>query len=189
MVYMSYGEYGSTNEEKNGMIHTFYDGENLAEILQDESARAVISYVNHPVDQIPVSEVSWKTGVDTMLLVDYESQEAYQSVCQPYYNLAGWPIENGIEDQLYQVNGYRVVNAGEDSYMKCEKKIQDDIILITEKPEERVDLEKSVLDSPDNWNGNGFIDAKQVADAYDVETGFCKSICVFSSEKIKHKKM
>lgn len=75
-VYVSYGEYGSTNEEKNGMIHTFYDGENLAEILQDESSRAVISYVNHPVDQIPVSEVSWKTGVDTMLLVDYESQEA-----------------------------------------------------------------------------------------------------------------
>lgn len=186
-VYVSYGEYGSTNEEKNGMIHTFYDGENLAEILQNESSRAVISYVNHPVDQIHVSEVSWKTGVDTMLLVDYESQEAYQSVCQPYYNLTGWPIENGIEDQLYLVNGYRVVNAGEDSYMKCEKKIQDDIILITEKPEERVDLEKSVLDSPDNWNGNGFIDAKQVADAYDVETGSAKVYVYFPVRKLNTK--
>lgn len=143
--------------------------------------------MNHPVDQIPVSEVSWKTGVDTMLLVDYESQEAYQSVCQPYYNLTGWPIENGIEDQLYLVNGYRVVNAGEDSYMKCEKKIQDDIILITEKPEERVDLEKSVLDSPDNWNGNGFIDAKQVADAYDVETGSAKVYVYFPVRKLNTK--
>lgn len=186
-VYVSYGEYGSTNEEKNGMIHTFYDGENLAEILQDESPRTVVSYVNHPVDQIPVSEVSWKTGVNTMLLVDYESQEAYQSIRQPYYNLTGWPIENGIEDQLYQVNGYRVVNAGEDNYMKCEKKIQDDIILITEKPEERVDLEKSVLDSPDNWNGNGFIDAKQVADAYDVETGSAKVYVYFPVEKLNTK--
>ena len=143
--------------------------------------------MNHPVDQIHVSEVSWKTGVDTMLLVDYESQEAYQSVCQPYYNLTGWPIENGIEDQLYLVNGYRVVNAGEDSYMKCEKKIQDDIILITEKPEERVDLEKSVLDSPDNWNGNGFIDAKQVADAYDVETGSAKVYVYFPVRKLNTK--
>ena len=143
--------------------------------------------MNHPVDPIPVSEVSWKTGVDTMLLVDYESQEAYQSVCQPYYNLTGWPIENGIEDQLYLVNGYRVVNAGEDSYMKCEKKIQDDIILITEKPEERVDLEKSVLDSPDNWNGNGFIDAKQVADAYDVETGSAKVYVYFPVRKLNTK--
>lgn len=131
--------------------------------------------------------MSWKTGVDTMLLVDYESQEAYQSVCQPYYNLTGWPIENGIEDQLYLVNGYRVVNAGEDSYMKCEKKIQDDIILITEKPEERVDLEKSVLDSPDNWNGNGFIDAKQVADAYDVETGSAKVYVYFPVRKLNTK--
>ena len=146
-----------------------------------------ISRLLFPVDQIPVSEVSWKTGVDTMLLVDYESQEAYQSVCQPYYNLTGWPIENGIEDQLYLVNGYRVVNAGEDSYMKCEKKIQDDIILITEKPEERVDLEKSVLDSPDNWNGNGFIDAKQVADAYDVETGSAKVYVYFPVRKLNTK--
>lgn len=131
--------------------------------------------------------MSWKTGVDTMLLVDYESQEAYQSIRQPYYNLAGWPIENGIEDQLYQVNGYRVVNASEDNYMKCEKKIQDDIILITEKPEERVDFEKSVLDSPDNWNGNGFIDAKQVADAYAVETGSAKVYVYFPVEKLNTK--
>ena len=86
------------------------------------------------------------------------------------------------------MNGYRIVNAGEDSYMKCEKKIQDDIILITEKPEERVDLEKSVLDSPDNWNGNGFIDAKQVADAYDVETDAAKVYVYFPVEKIKHKR-
>lgn len=30
--------------------------------------------------------------------------------------------------------------------MNCEKKIQDDIILITEKPEEQVKLEKTILD-------------------------------------------
>ncbi len=48
--------------------------------------------------------------------------EAYQTVRCPYYNLAGWPIENGIENQLYLMNGYRVVGAGEDTYVKCEKK-------------------------------------------------------------------
>ena len=36
------------------MIHTFYDGENLAEVLQKESARAVVSYANQDVEQIPV---------------------------------------------------------------------------------------------------------------------------------------
>ena len=118
------------------------------------------------MDQIPVSEISRATGVDTILFADYESREAYQTVQQPYYNLAGWPIENGIEDQLYHINGYRIVSTGEDTYIKCEKKIQDDIILITEQPQEQVTLEKTVLDSQENWNGNGFIDAKQVTDAY-----------------------
>ena len=116
-------------------------GENLAEVLQKESARAVVSYANQDVEQIPASQISQKTGVDTILLTDYESREAYQTVRCPYYNLAGWPIENGIENQLYLMNGYRVVSTGEDTYVKCEKKIQDDIILITENPKEQITRE------------------------------------------------
>lgn len=183
-AYVCYGEYGTVKDEKNGMIHTFYDGENLAEVLQKESARAVVSYANQDVEQIPVSQISQKTGVDTILLTDYESREAYQTVRCPYYNLAGWPIENGIEDQLYQINGYRIVSAGEDTYIKCEKKIQDDIILITEQPQEQVALEKTVLDSQENWNGNGFIDAKQVTDAYTLETDAEKVYVYFPVEKL-----
>ena len=75
------------------------------------NARAVVSYANQDVEQIPVSQISQKTGVDTILLTDYESREAYQTVRCPYYNLAGWPIENGLENQLYLMNGYRVVGA------------------------------------------------------------------------------
>lgn len=183
-AYVCYGEYGTVKDEKNGMIHTFYDGENLAEVLQKESARAVVSYANQDVEQIPVSQISQKTGVDTILLTDYESREAYQTVRCPYYNLAGWPIENGIENQLYLMNGYRVVGAGEDTYVKCEKKIQDDIILITEQPQEQVALEKTVLDSQENWNGNGFIDAKQVTDAYTLETDAEKVYVYFPVEKL-----
>lgn len=186
-VFICYGEFQTVKDEKNGMIRDFYDGGNLAEILQNGSARAVVSYINRPVEQIPVSEITRKTGVGTILFADYESQEAYQSVRHPYYNLAGWPIENGIEDQLYQMNGYLVVSAGEDHVMKCEKKIQDDIILITENPEEQVKLEKTVLDPPENWNGNGFIDAKRVADAYAVETDAKIIYVYFPVEKLQTK--
>ena len=183
-AYVCYGEYGTVKDEKNGMIHTFYDGENLAEVLQKESARAVVSYANQDVEQIPVSQISQKTGVDTILLTDYESREAYQTVRCPYYNLAGWPIENGIENQLYLMNGYRVVGAGEDTYVKCEKKIQDDIILITENPKDQIILDKTSLDSQENWNGNGFIDAKQVASAYAFDTNSEKVYVYFPVEKL-----
>ena len=186
-AYVCYGEYGTVKNEKNGMIHTFYDGENLAEVLQEESARAVVSYANQDVEQIPASQISQKTGVDTILLADYESREAYQTVRCPYYNLAGWPIENGIENQLYLMNGYRVAGAGEDTYVKCEKKIQDDIILITENPKEQIILEKTSLDSQENWNGNGFIDAKQVASAYTFDTNSEKVYVYFPVEKLDTK--
>ena len=188
-AYVCYGEYGTVKDEKNGMIHTFYDGENLAEVLQKESARAVVSYANQDVEQIPASQISQKTGVDTILLTDYESREAYQTVRCPYYNLAGWPIENGIENQLYLMNGYRVVGAGEDTYVKCEKKIQDDIILITENPKEQITLEKSSLDPQENWNGNGFIDAKQVASAYAFDTNSEKVYVYFPVEKLDTKEV
>ena len=62
------------------MIHAFFDGENLAEILQDGSARAMISYINQDASQLPASEISQKTGVDTLLFADYESREACQSI-------------------------------------------------------------------------------------------------------------
>lgn len=188
-AYVCYGEYGTVKDEKNGMIPTFYDGENLAEVLQKESARAVVSYANQDVEQIPVSQISQKTGVDTILLTDYESREAYQTVRCPYYNLAGWPIENGIENQLYLMNGYRVVGAGEDTYVKCEKKIQDDIILITENPKDQIILEKTSLDSQENWNGNGFIDAKQVANAYTFDTNSEKVYVYFPVEKLDTKEV
>lgn len=188
-AYVCYGEYGTVKDEKNGMIHTFYDGENLAEVLQKESARAVVSYADQDVEQIHVSQISQKTGVDTILLTDYESREAYQTVRCPYYNLAGWPIENGIENQLYLINGYRVVGAGEDTYVKCEKKIQDDIILITENPKDQIILEKTSLDSQENWNGNGFIDAKQVASAYTFDTNSEKVYAYFPVEKLDTKEV
>lgn len=188
-AYVCYGEYGTVKDEKNGMLHTFYDGKNLAEVLQKESARAVVSYANQDVEQIPVSQISQKTGVDTILLTDYESREAYQTVRCPYYNLAGWPIENGIENQLYLMNGYRVVGAGEDTYVKCEKKIQDDIILITENPKDQIILEKTSLDSQENWNGNGFIDAKQVASAYAFDTNSEKVYVYFPVEKLDTKEV
>ena len=188
-AYVCYGEYGTVKDEKNGMIHTFYDGENLAEVLQKESARAVVSYANQDVEQIPVSQISQKTGVDTILLTDYESREAYQTVRCPYYNLAGWPIENGIENQLYLMNGYRVVGAGEDTYVKCEKKIQDDIILITENPKDQIILEKTSLASQENWNGNGFIDAKQVASPDAFDTNSEKVYVYFPLEKLDTKEV
>ncbi len=55
------------------MIHTFYDGGKSGRSLAEGICkRAVVSYANQDVEQIPVSQISQKTGVDTILLTDYE---------------------------------------------------------------------------------------------------------------------
>ena len=45
-------------------------------------------------------------------------------------------------------------------------------------------LEKTELNSQENWNGNGFIDAEQVADAYTLETDVEKVYVYFPVEKL-----
>lgn len=126
--------------------------------------------------------------MDTLLFADYESREACQSIRQPYYNLSGWPIENGIEAQLYQMNGYRVVSAGEDTFIKCEKKIQDGVILITEQPEEQISLKKTVLDPQENWNGNGFLGRAAGIGRLCPGDKRRQSLRVFPGRKIEHKR-
>ncbi|MEI3189022.1 MAG: hypothetical protein V8S38_04910 [Lachnospiraceae bacterium] len=44
-------------------------------------------------------------------------------------------------------------------------------------------LEKTGLNSQENWNGNGFIDAEQVADAYTLETDVEKVYVYFPGQK------
>lgn len=73
------------------------------------------------------------------------------------------------------MNGYHVVSAGEDTFIKCEKKIQAGIILITEQPDEQASLEKTVLD------------AQQVTDAYALETNAGKVYVYFPVAKLNTK--
>ena len=82
-----------------------------------------------------------------------------------------------------------MVSAGEDTFIKCEKKIQDGVILITEQPEEQVSLKKTGLDPQENWNGNGFLDAQQVSDAYALETNAGKVYVYFPVEKLNTKEV
>lgn len=54
----------------------------------------------------------------------------------------GFPIENGIGKNMLYINGYLNVTGIDDTYRECKKTIIDDIILITEYPEEEVFIKK-----------------------------------------------
>lgn len=168
-IFIRYGKFRTFNKSEDGMISTFFDGENLSEVMADVSPAAVVSYINQDVSAIDMDQVVEETGISYYLLVDYDSKEHYETIKRPYYNLAGSPIHADVEENMIYINGYRI-KAAEDKYVAFEKTIIDDMILITQNPEEEVLVRKTTMDDVSKWNGRGFQNAKQVFDAYSLET-------------------
>lgn len=184
-LFICYGEYHTMKDNKHGMIHPYFDGENLAEIMKEESAAVVVSYINQDVTGIDMDKVVEQTGIKDYLLVDYASKEYYDIINNPGYNISGTPLDSQIDDNMVYINGYRLTDSREDTYIDCEKNIIDDIILITKYPEETVSIEKTVMDAADKWNGHGFCNAKQVFDAYDLETDSSKVYIYVPVDKLR----
>ncbi|MBQ7774877.1 MAG: hypothetical protein IJ379_03060, partial [Lachnospiraceae bacterium] len=97
-LYISYGKYQTMKNNMHGMINTYFDGNNLAEIMVDESRAVAVSYINQDVSTIDMDKVAEETGIEYYLFVDYDSKEHYETIKQPYYNIAGSPIDSDIDD-------------------------------------------------------------------------------------------
>jgi len=173
-LFVCYGEFETMKNNLNGMINTYFDGENLSEIMEEEAEAAAVSYINQDVSAIDMDVVAEQTGILEYLFVDYTNKEQYASIKSPYYNIAGSPIDSDVEDNMHCINGYRVTSVIEDAYVEYKKTIIDDIILITENPEAEVSIEKTTIDDASQWNGKGFINAKQIFDAYALHTDASK---------------
>jgi len=168
VVYGVRGEYNSIESNKNGMVATYFDGDNLKEILTGgySKSAAVVSYINQEIESIDVNAVKEAIGVEELLFVDYDSKAHYKTIEQPWCNLEGTPVEQGIERNLPYINEYLVTNRKETVYVNCEKKIVDGILFVTEYPEETVTVEKR----SDFTNGFDKKNSKLVFDVYALET-------------------
>ena len=160
----------SVESDKNGLINGYFDGNNLSEVLADTNAAVVVSYINQDVSGIDAEAVKEQTGIEHYLFVDYSSREDYATIDYPYYNIAGTPIDWTIDRKVLYINAYRLVEPKEDTYSSCYKKVINDIVFITENPEEEISITEVTLDDVENWNGRGFINAKQIFDAYQIHT-------------------
>ncbi|MBE5866005.1 MAG: hypothetical protein E7292_07320 [Lachnospiraceae bacterium] len=183
-LFVCFGEYQTMKDNKNGMIATCFDGDNLAEILDGQSPAVVVSYINQDVTGIDMEAVTEQTGIEDYLFVDYDSKAHYDTIESPYYNIAGSPVDFGIDNNLLYVNGYRIVDSAEDVYISCGKTVIDDIVLITEHADEYVSITKTTLDDAAEWNGHGFINAKQIFDAYTLNTDSDKVYIYVPKDKL-----
>ncbi len=143
-LFLCYGYYGvkPSDTKKNGIIPGYYDGGNLAEVMAEQSAAAVVSTIsqNQKVTEFEQQAVIEQTGIDVFLFADYDSKRHYDTIEQPYYNIAGYPIENGIEDNMLYLNGYHLLFGAKDENVNCEKQESEGMLVITAMSGETVSL-------------------------------------------------
>lgn len=166
-LFLRYGQFDSINDNRKGMINTYFNGENLIEVMKNSysSSSALVSYINQDINTIDLTTVIEQTGVESYLFVDYASKE--------HYDIVGSPMKNGIENSMLYINEYLQTNGIVTTYRECKKTVIDDVILITEHPEEEVSIEKTTMDVEGCWKCSASASThneKQIFDAYALST-------------------
>lgn len=169
-VFLCYGHYSSGEAAENGMISTYYDGSNLREVLTevDYNYRAVVSFIKEDLIEIQIEMILDELGEGQYLFVSYNSDEAFEKSGNHDYSIYGSPIDYDIEENGYYIKEHRTFSGSEDVYMEYDLQECDGFYFKTQYADESVFLEKAEMDRADNWNGRGFLNARQVMDAYEV---------------------
>jgi len=154
--------------EGNGMVNTYYDGSNLDEIFEEGNFRLFGAYIDE--DLSAMSEVGEEFGDGCYLFVSYNSKEDYKKCKESsYYNLLGTPIQGNVDRNQLFIREYYALEHDEEEYVVNEVFEYDGFYYTIEGGSE-VSFEEAEIDDADNWNGKGFLGAKQAMEAYRIDT-------------------
>lgn len=181
---LCYGEFLSMDykSEGNGMISTYYDGENLDEVLHEDNFRLFCAYIDE--DLSGMGEVPEEFGDGCYLFVSYNSKEDYKKCkSNSYYNLLGTPIQGDVDKNELFVREYYSLEHDEEEYVVNEVLEYDGFYYTVEDGSE-VYFEEAEIDDPDNWNGRGYLGAEQAMEAYHIDTNANKMRLYIPVERI-----
>ncbi|MBQ8598206.1 MAG: hypothetical protein IJ409_10490 [Lachnospiraceae bacterium] len=167
---LCYGKFLTMDDkpEGNGMISTYYDGENLDEVLHEQNFRLFCAYIDE--DMSDMDEVAEAFGEGCYLFVSYNSEEDYKTCrSESYYNLLGTPIQGDVDKNELFIREYYSLEYDEEEYVVNEV-LEHDGFYYTVEDGSEVYFEEAEIDDPDNWNGRGFLGAEQAMEAYSVYT-------------------
>ena len=108
-------------------------------------------------------------GEGEYLFVSYNSAEDFKMCDDRTYNILGTPIASDIEKNELFVQEYYCVEYDEEAYVKNEVRSYANFFYTVEDGSD-VQFEETDIDDPDNWNGRGYLGAKQVMKAYRIIT-------------------
>ena len=166
-LYFGRFEAHANGAEGNGMLRTYYDGSNLDEVLHEGNFKVLCSYIGE--DMSGMSRVKDAFGEGEYLFVSYNSAEDFQMCDDRTYNILGTPIASDIEKNELFVQEYYCMEYEEEAYVKNEVRSYDNFFYTVEDGSD-VQFEETDIDDPENWNGRGYLGAKQVMKAYRIIT-------------------
>lgn len=180
-ILVIYGNYYETRMDLNdsGMVRTYYDGNNLSEVLSEGDCQIVFSFVDVDLSMIDAGEVKEAFGNSECLFVSYRSEEDFENAGRRRFNMGGAPLAYDIEDKALYIGEYRVIGGSEEEYVVYELREQDGIYYVPQDRDAQVILTETTLDDVSNWNGRGFLDAKQVLDTAYAITSESNAIYFF----------
>lgn len=104
-----YGSYyGNKNGNDEGLIDTYYDGNNLFEIMENSYLRGVVEYIdgdNFENLQDRLTSTNYSI-LKKLYIVNYDSLDSYKKVSTHDYNILGGTLTGYFEDDFYDNSDY-----------------------------------------------------------------------------------
>ena len=144
------------------LLSEFFDGYNLSGVINSEgSSRHIIS----TLDSIEDIDLTSTLNTQNVAYVQYRDKDCFNKVDSPDYNIYGWPMLLDIEEEAFNVAAYKDA----EEYVTFDLHSYDDFyFIITDGT--YCKFNEVDLGDVSEYNGRGFIDAKQIFKAYSVDT-------------------
>lgn len=167
-----YGHYVEHwNDKEYGLVDTYYDGENLKEVLTSTYMnQAVISVVNKDLTELDSALLRKSFGRNLQYaIVNYRSHEDYKKAGNPVYNLGTSLLDMDVDKYSIYIDNYMLLKGPEVFYYKyCFGTCDDFCYCFTKGTYCKFTKMDAVDLSP--WVGNKAINERRIFDVYAMDT-------------------
>lgn len=162
-----YGKFFNNNLY-NGMIHEFYNKNNLDEIFTNNKLYLVCEYIEETqLDEI--QKYDFLKNHAKAIFVEYHSIDKYQNASTHTYNILGSPIGNELYNNAMNIKKACILENSE--YRNFEPNFQEyNGIYFSDFQNHDISIHEVNIDDARCWKGHGASNAVQLSKGYSINT-------------------
>ena len=168
--------YGNQYSDKNhnGLIKDLFTNDNLEQIIENNHFKILLEYIGASnLEYIKTNQIFDNLQKTRIILVNYNSLEAYNKASTHSYIIRGTLDEGYLRNNLMNIESAYIIETGKTYYFDLDAKQFDDIYYYDRDIEQNfnnnVSLSYTTIGDVSNWVGRGaFENVRQISDAYLV---------------------